>query len=143
MRNRVYFDPPATEATSFAARKGDKTKDALAKIAQLIPGEILGGYGAALSTVPLFRGAQQPWVALGCFILGVIGTGWYVGWQIGKNISEQKHVLVYMSSFAVWAYSLTGKTALPWLYNPGAAALLPIIASVVFAKVKLPKREIR
>jgi hypothetical protein len=43
MSRRIYFDPPVTEASSFAATAGEKTKDALGKIAQLIPGEILGG----------------------------------------------------------------------------------------------------
>jgi len=141
MSRRIYFDPPATDATSFSAATGEKAKDALGKIAQLIPGEILGGYGAALGTVPLF--AHQNWVALACFVLGVLGTGWYVGWQIGQGIRKQKHVFVYMASFAVWAYSLTGKTALPWIYHPGVAALAPIIASAIFAKIKLPEKEVR
>jgi hypothetical protein len=140
--NRIYFDPPVTEPIAFGVEKGKKPKDALAKIAQLIPGEILGAYGAALGTLPLF-GAAQLWVGLGCFVLGIIGTGWYVGWRMGVGLKKQKHVLVYIGAFAVWAYSLTGKTVLPWIYHPGVAALLPIIAGVVAFKIKLPKTEVR
>jgi hypothetical protein len=142
LMSRIYFDPLATEAKTFSATN-DKAKDALGKIAQLIPGEILGGYGAALSTVPLFPAQSQQWVALGCFILGVVGTAWYVGWQIGKRISAQKHVLVYCLSFAVWAYSLTGKTALPWIYQSGVAALAPIILGVLLANISLPAKEVK
>jgi hypothetical protein len=124
--SRIYFDPPVTEAAAFGATKGAKAKGALGKIAQLIPGEILGAYGAALGTLSLFDPAHQPWIGLTCFILGILGTGWYVGWRIGPGIKKQRHLLVYMAAFAVWAYALTGKTTLPWIYHPGVAALLPI-----------------
>ena len=140
---RIYFDPPVTQSTTFSAAKGERTKDALGKIGKLIPGEILGGYGAALGTLPLFSVTQQPFVGLVCFVLGILGTGWYVGWQIGVGIKKQKHEAVYIAAFVVWAYALTGKTSLPWFYHPGVAAILPIIASVIFYKIKLPKKEIR
>jgi|ERR1700730_3777376 len=141
--SRIYFDAPVTESTAFSAAKTAKAKDALGKIAQLIPGEILGAYGVALGTLPLFDAAQQPWVGLICFLLGIVGTAWYVGWRIGAGIKKQKHMLVYMVAFAVWAYALTGKTVLPWIYHPGVAALLPVIAGVIAYKIKLPKKEVR
>ena len=140
---RIFFDPPVTKATTFSAKKGEKTKDGLSKIAKLIPGEILGAYGAALGTLPLFSATQQPWVASICFLLGIIGTGWYVGWRIGSGIRKQKHIFVYMAAFTVWAYSLTGKTSLPWIYHAGVGAILPIITSVIFYNIKLPKKEVR
>jgi hypothetical protein len=140
---RIYFDPPVTEPRAFAASKGEKTKDGLSKLAKLVPGEILGAYGAALGTLPLFSSTAQPWVALACFLLGIVGTGMYVGWRIGAGIKKQSHLLVYMAAFAVWAYSLTGKTALPWIYYPGVAALLPIVAGVAFYRIPLPKKEVR
>ena len=141
--SRIYFDPPVTEGESFGAQKGVRAKDALSKIAQLIPGEILGAYGAALGTLPLFSAAQQVWVGLTCYLLGIVGTAWYVGWRIGKGIKRQKHILVYMCAFAIWAYSLTGKTVLPWIFQPGVAALLPVIGGVIAYKIKLPKKEER
>ena len=140
---RIYFDSPVTRAESFAATRGASAKEALAKIAQLIPGEILGAYGAALGTLPLFTAAQQPWIGLVCYVLGIAGTIWYVGWRIGKGFKKQRHLIVYAAAFAIWAYSLTGKTTLPWIYHPGAAALLPIFGSVVAYKIKLPKKEVK
>lgn len=140
---RIYFDPSVTEPRAFTVTKGEKTKETLGKIAKLIPGEILGGYGAALNALPLFKPAEQPWIALACFVLGIVGTGWYVGWRIGSGIKKQRHLIVYMAAFAVWAYALTGKIATSWVYHPGVAALLPIIAGAVFYKVKLPKLEVR
>ena len=142
IEGRIYFDPPI-KAAAFAAKKGEKAKGALGKLAQLIPGEVLGAYGAALGTLHFFEPAQQPWIGLTCFILGIICTAWYVGWQIGPGFKKQRHLLVYMAAFAIWAYSLTGKTALPWIYNPGVGALLPIAAVVVVNKIKLPKRAIK
>jgi len=141
--SRIYFDPPATEAAAFAATKGTKAKGALGKLAQLIPGEVLGAYGAALGTLSLFDPAHQRWVGLTCFILGIICTGWYVGWQIGSGFKRQRHLLVYMAAFAIWAYALTGKTALPWIYYPSVGALLPIGAAVIVNKIKLPKKEVK
>lgn len=140
MSNWIYFDPPS-QKLGFAAPKKNPTKDALGKIAQLIPGPVLGAYGAALATLPLFTVAEQLWVGLGMFILGMAGTFWMVGWQIGKGIKTGRHQLVYVSAFSVWAYSLTGKTALPWIYHPGVAAVLPIIASFIYCQIPLPKRE--
>ena len=140
--SRIYFDPPLKPA-AYSAKPGEKTKDGLAKIAQLVPGEILGAYGAALGTLPLFSASQQPWVGLACFILGIIGTAWYVGWRIGKGVKKQKHVLVYSGAFAVWAYSLTGKTVLPWIFHAGVAALLPVIGGVIAYNIKLPKKEVK
>ncbi len=141
--DRFYFDPPVTSATAFAATEKDKAKDFLAKVGQLVPGEILGAYGSALGAVPLWSPAAQPWVALACFLLGLLGTGWYVGWAIGQGFRRQKHVFVYMSAFAVWAYALTGEVALKLIYHPGLAVLAPIVASVTFAKIQLPKKEVR
>lgn len=141
MSNWIYFDPPTTSSLSFASNRGDRTKDALGKIARLIPGAVLGAYGAGLGTLPLFSNKQQPWVGLILFLLGIIGTAWIVGWQIGSNIKKGRHLIIYMVAFAVWAYSLTGKTALPWIYHPGIAALLPIICGVIFYQIPLPKRE--
>jgi len=140
---RIYFDPPVTEGATFAVSREAKTKDTLEKIGKLIPGEILGAYGAALGTLPLFNSKERLWVGAACFILGMIGTGWYVGWRIDSGIVKQKHVLVYMGAFAVWAYSLTGITVLPWIYHPGFAALLPIVAGVIMYKIKLPMREVK
>jgi hypothetical protein len=140
---RIYFDPPATEATTFAADGDSGVKEALTKVAQIIPAEILGAYGSALGTVPLWSTTAQPYVAGCCFLLGFLGTGWYVGWAIGQGIRKQKHILVYMVAFAVWAYALTGATALAPIYHPGVAALAPILASVALAKISLPKREVK
>jgi hypothetical protein len=141
--DRIYFDPSVTGGRAFAATSGEKTKEALAKIGQIIPGEILGAYGAALGAVPLWGKPSQPWIALFCFLLGLVGTGWYVGWIVGKGFKRQKHVFVYMGAFAVWAYSLTGETALKPIYHPGIAVLAPIVAGVILSKIKLPKKEVR
>ncbi len=61
--SRIYFDPPVAEATTFSVQKGAKAKESLGKIVQLIPGEILGAYGAALGTLPLFNAADQAWIS--------------------------------------------------------------------------------
>ena len=144
MSNWIYFDPPVERDLTFTGRretKPDNTKDAIGKIARLIPGPVLGAYGAALGTLPLFSPDQQRWVGLLLYLLGIIGTGWIVGWQIGPGIEKRRHQAVYVAAFAVWAYSLTGNTALTWFYHPGVAALLPIIASVVFYNVPLPREK--
>lgn len=144
MSNWIYFDPPKTPEMGFAsgAKSGsDVAKDAVGKIAQLIPGPILGAYGAALGTLPLFSAAEQPLVGLLLYVLGIFGSAWIVYWDIGTGYRKVRHVLVYGTAFAVWAYSLTGSVALPWLYHHGLAALLPILASVVFYNVRLPKVE--
>ena len=143
LESRIYFDPPATEAAAFSSTKGEKAKGALGKLARLIPGEVLGAYGAALGSLSLFAPAHQPWVGLTCFVLGIISTAWYVGWQIGKGFKRQRHLLVYMAAFAIWAYSLTGKIALPWIYYPGLGTLLPIGAALVVNKIKLPKKAVK
>jgi len=72
--NRIYFDPPVTEAKAFAAKKGQKAKDALGKVASLVPGEILGAYGAALGALPTFNADWQPRIGLTCYVLGILGT---------------------------------------------------------------------
>ncbi|HEU5048583.1 MAG TPA: hypothetical protein VFT64_12155 [Rickettsiales bacterium] len=121
------------------SKSGGDNYDAIDKIARLIPGEILGAYGAALNTIPLFPEQWRNLVAAACYVLGIIGTGYWYGWCMGDEFKKQRHLMVYMSAFAIWAYSLTGKTVLPWIFQPGFAALLPIIASVIFVKIPLPK----
>ena len=81
------------------------------------------------------------WVGAVLYVLGIVGTAWLVGWQIGNKLKKNRHRLVYMTAFAVWAYSLTGKTALPGIYHPGVGALLPIIAGFIFYQIPLPKRR--
>ena len=71
IEGRIYFDPPI-KAAAFAAKKGEKAKGALGMHEQLFPGEVLGAYGAALGTLHFFEPAQQPWIGLTCFILGII-----------------------------------------------------------------------
>lgn len=140
---RIYFDPPATEAKTFSATRGAQAKDLLAKIARLIPGEILGAYGFGVTTLPTFDASVREWVGIGWFIAGILGTAWYVGWRIGKHFRKQNHMLVYMWAFAVWAYALTGASVMPHFYLPGLAMLLVAATSVGLAKVKLPAREVR
>lgn len=140
---RIYFDPPATQARSVDTGQESPAKDVLSKIAQLIPAEVLGAYGAALNTLPLFGTISRPWVALGLFVLGIIGTGWYISWSMGKDVKKSRHLFMYSAAFAVWAYSLTGATVVPWIFQPGAAALLPILFSVAASFTPLPKKEIR
>lgn len=141
MSSWIYFDPPPTAA--FVNSRRDKAKDAIGKIAQLVPGPILGAYGAALGTLPLFTPEQQPWVGVVLFALGILGTAWIVGWQIGGSLKKGRHQIVYVAAFAVWAYSLTGRITLPWIYHPGIGALLPIISGFVFYQIPLPKTEAR
>jgi hypothetical protein len=142
MRNWIYFDSPE-DLMSFSGGRVVGPRENIAKIALLIPGPILGAYGAALNTLPLFTKEQQPWVGLSLFVLGIVGTAWLVGWQIETDTKKLRHEIVYAAAFVVWAYSLTGKTVLPWIYSPGMAALLPIIASVIFTQIPLPKKERR
>jgi len=142
MSNWIYFDPPAPAGIEFYSPPPPTVKDAVGKIAQLIPGPVLGAYGAALGTLPLFTPGQQPWIGLGLFLLGIAGTAWLVAWQIGRQLYKARHIVVYAFAFAVWAYSLTGHVALPWLYHPGVGALLPIITSFVFYQIRLPRIEV-
>ena len=139
MNTWVYFDPPNEAGAAFHKERPDPAKDAVGKIAQLVPGPVLGAYGAALGTMPLFTPSLQPWIGMGLFLLGMAGTAWLVAWAMEPNVKRARHIVVYVLAFAVWAYSLTGMVALPWLYHPGVAVLLPIIGSFVFNQIRLPK----
>ena len=141
MSDWIYFDRP--DDLAFHTPDQGRAKDAVGKVAQLIPGPVLGAYGAALGTLPLFSPIQQPWVGGGLFLLGIAGTAWLIAWQMGRRLKKVRHIVVYAVAFGVWAYSLTGKGALPWLYHPGVAALLPILASFVFYQIRLPKIHVR
>jgi hypothetical protein len=57
MGNWIYFDQPVDKTIPFAPKKAGNAKDALGKIARLIPGPVLGAYGASLGTLPLFAPA--------------------------------------------------------------------------------------
>ena len=140
MSNWIYYDPPVNpQGAAFAPKKEERTKDALGKIARLVPGPVLGAYGASLGTLPLFKVQEQHWVGLALFILGMVGTAWIVGWQMGGNVVKRRHIGVYVLAFAVWAYSLTGEKVLPWVYHPGFAALSPIVLGFILYAIPLPK----
>jgi hypothetical protein len=140
--SRIYFDPPVTDAQAMAGEKGATTKQALQKIAQLVPVEIVGGYEAAV----LFVGAVKPaslqiWIYWLLFWLGLLGTLWYVGWQIGKRFKKQRHLIVYAAAYVVWVYAISGERLLraPY-YQDAIAAIVLIVASAVFAKIPLPAK---
>jgi len=142
---RIYFDPPVTEAKTFAARRGQAAKEFLWKIAKLVPVEIVGSYKAATLLVP---GVQplglQLGVYWGLFVLGFFGTLWYVGWQMGPGLAKQKHLLVYGAAFVVWAYAVTGDKLLPKpFYQDALAGIVLIVSSVIFSRINLPKKETR
>ena len=142
---RIYFDPPVTNGQTFAARRGDATKRFLAKVAKLIPVEIVGAYKAATLLVPGIQPVKlQIWFYWGLFVLGVAGTVWYVGWRIGTGFAMQRHLLIYAAAFVVWAYAVTGEKLLskPY-YQDAVAGIVLIVASVVFAKIKLPAKEVK
>lgn len=141
--SRIYFDPPVDGGRTFAKKPDEAVGDALGKVAQIIPGEVLGAYGAALGVLPLFDQSQRPLVGMICFVLGMVATAWFVGWQIKGKLKKQRHLLAYVGAFAVWAYSLSGQSALPGIYHPGVAALLPIGWGLVLYKIKLPPVEKR
>lgn len=139
---RIYFDPPVTLGVTVAASKGATTKVYLEKVASLVPVEIVGAYKAAMLLVPLIKPSDiQLWVSWVLFILGIIGTLFYVGWRIGPGFKMQRHLIVYAVAFIVWAYAMTGEQLLssPY-YQPALAAIILIVSSAILGKVKLPKQ---
>jgi hypothetical protein len=144
---RIYFDPPATEfdppatETRLLPARDDRTLGYLEKIAQLVP--IEGGYKASTLLVPAIQPARmQPFLYWGLFVLGLLGTLWYVGWQIGPGIKKQRHLWVYGAAFVVWAYATTGDKLLPApYYQDAVAGIVLVVASLIFGKIKLPKIE--
>jgi hypothetical protein len=137
---RIYFDPPVTEARQSPAHD-DGTLGYLEKIAQLVPIEIVGGYKASTLLVPAIQPLRlQPLMYWGLFVLGLLGTLWYVGWQMGTGVKKQRHLWVYGAAFVVWAYATTGDKLLPApYYQDAVAGIVLIVASLIFGKIKLPK----
>jgi hypothetical protein len=141
MSNWIYFDLPRSASLELnSAPPRSSTRDYLGKVASLVPGPVLGAYGAALGTLPLFSVSEQPIVGGSLFLFGALATVLYVNWQMDASLQRLRHQVVYVAAFIVWAYSLTGKTALPSLYHPGVAALLPILAGFFLSQVQLPKK---
>src|SRR5438105_12638100 len=101
--SRIYFDTAATEARAVSGKKGETAKHYLAKVAKLVPVEIVGAYEAAILLVsgikPESIHTVVYWILFG---LGFLGTLWYVGWQIGEEFAKQKHLIVYGAAYVVW-----------------------------------------
>lgn len=142
MSRWIYFDTPKPTELGFAGSEESGAKDAIGKIAQLVPGPVLGAYGAALGTLPLFSESQQAWVGVGLYVLGIAATAWLVSWQIEGGIRKRRHIVAYSTAFAVWAYSLTGRIVLEPVYHEGLGLLLPIVAGFVLYNLRLPKLEV-
>jgi hypothetical protein len=143
--SRIYFDAPKTAGVTVSARKGEAAKQYLDKVARLVPIEIIGGYKAATLLV---AGVQPATLHLyfywGLFLLGLVGTLWYMGWQFASGIAKQKHLMVYAAAFVVWAYATTGDKLLsPPYYQDAVAGILLIVASLFFGKIDLPKRIVQ
>jgi len=138
----VLFGAPAKGASAFGGSKSG-AKHYLQKIAKLVPIEIVGSYEAAI----LFAGGVKPdsariWIYWTLFGLGLVGTLWYVGWRIGDRLLKQRHLVVYGAAYIVWAYAISGERLLPFPYYQDAiAAVLLVVASAIFGKVKLPRQE--
>jgi hypothetical protein len=143
--SRIYFDKPVTEAKAFSGRKGRQAKEFLEKVAKLVPVEIVGPYKASI----LFVDGIQPatlhiWGYWGLFVLGFLGTLWYVDWRMGSGFEKWRHLLVYGGAFVVWAYAVSGGHLLPFPYYQDAlAGIVLIVASVIFGMVNLPAKEVR
>jgi hypothetical protein len=132
--------PGRDASTPPSGSGGNKTSNQLEKVAKLIPSEVIAAYLAMFGFVPLVQneGLHRAvfWII---FTICLIATPIYLNYQAEKGRPKFKHLLISTVAFIVWAYTTTGSTLVPTLFDAAMGSIILVAFSLFSAVVPLDK----
>ena len=100
-------------------------KDALEKMAKLIPSELIGLYLTFVGLVPLIKyEASRPWWYVAVFIFCWFMVIVYLNWQADKDKPKKLKIFISWLAFPFWAYAVSGGSVIPSYYDAAVASIL-------------------
>jgi hypothetical protein len=132
--SRLFYD----KTLLITGGGGEGSKDYLEKVAKLIPTEIIAAYVALLGFVPLIRnGNLHGWFYWAIFLFCSAMTPIYLNWQAEKDQPKKRHTIISTAAFVIWAYSVSGATVIPGLYDAAIGSILLVVFSLISGKIPL------
>lgn len=138
--SRLYYPPPAKSELSTGETSGVDTKQALEKVAKLIPSEVITAYTGLVSLFLNLKTPRSQSIGFGiAFILGVILTPVYLNNMAEAGKPKRNHLIVSTFAFVVWAYFTSGRQVVPDLYDIIWATAALIIFTLISGAIPLDK----
>ncbi len=146
--SRLYYAQPRAAAMAAASAKDAagsaaapsptqtfNINDTAAKVAKLVPAELITGYTALLGFAAN-AGSAQFWCSVAAFAVCLILTPIYLNTMADPNKPKAMHLIVSTVAFVVWAYFISGQQILgPHWYNPPIASMILLIFSLITAVI--------
>jgi hypothetical protein len=138
--SRLYYPPSGKSALSTGETLRVDTKQALEKVAKLIPSEVITGYTGLVSLFSNIKTTRSQCIGFGiAFVLGAVLTPVYLTKMADAGKPKRNHLIVSTFAFVVWAYFTSGRQVVPALYDIVWATAALVIFTFVSGAIPLDK----
>jgi hypothetical protein len=142
MSSRLYYPKAPSLAMDANAPPPPSTPggDAVKKIVQLIPTEIITGYAGLVSAAVSLKWLNMRGPAL-CVIFALcwILTPLYLNSVADADKPKRNQLIVGTLAFPVWVYIVSGNQVVPGIYDPSAAAIVAVVFSMITSFIPMNK----
>jgi len=142
---RLYYEKHSDpNLATAAAAPPPGINDYLAKVASLVPSEVIAGYLTMIGFAGSVKNVQtQNVITWIIFAAGLILTPLYFNRVADPGKPKRNHIILSTIAFIVWAYVISGEqllaTIAPGLFEQAIASILLVLFSLVSAIIPLNK----
>lgn len=138
--SRLYYPPPVKAVLSKGEESGFDTKQAVEKVAKLIPSEVITGYTGLISLFAAAQSQRSQLIGYGvAFVLGLVLTPVYLNQMAEPGKPKRNHLIVSTFAFAFWSYFTSGRQVAPAFYDIIWASAALIIFTLISGAIPMSK----